>query len=326
MKKILGISLVAMMAVTTANAEIASRAYVDQKAGAAESNANSYTNTKVGNISQYGSATDVAGAIANAITASEQTAGNTYVEANTTEVGGIAQGETSATHTKITYDSKGLVTNGADITLSDVTDVTASAAEVNVLDGITASTAELNILDGVTADASELNILDGATLTTTELNYVDGVTSSIQDQLDGKQSTLSATNQLDSAFIDTTNYSGSELETAVAGQITTAAYSLPVATSSVLGGVKEGTNVSIANDGTLSVASASDSTAGIVELATTSEATTGTSTSLAVTPAGLRTFAGSTVAENGTYVLTADLDNGVATYKWELITRAQAGN
>lgn len=40
---------------------------------------------------------------------------------------------------------------------------------------------------GVTASAAELNILDGATLSTTELNYVDGVTSAIQTQLDGKQ-------------------------------------------------------------------------------------------------------------------------------------------
>lgn len=51
---------------------------------------------------------------------------------------------------------------------------------------LTASVAELNILDGVTATASELNILDGATLTTTELNYVDGVTSAIQTQLNAK--------------------------------------------------------------------------------------------------------------------------------------------
>jgi hypothetical protein len=40
----------------------------------------------------------------------------------------------------------------------------------------------------VTASASEVNILDGATLTVTELNYVDGVTSAIQTQLDGKVS------------------------------------------------------------------------------------------------------------------------------------------
>lgn len=39
----------------------------------------------------------------------------------------------------------------------------------------------------VTASAAEVNILDGATLTTTELNFVTGVTSAIQDQLDDKQ-------------------------------------------------------------------------------------------------------------------------------------------
>lgn len=80
--------------------------------------------------------------------------------------------------------------------------VTATTAELNVLDGITATTTELNYTDGVTsniqtqidalpttlsdfgvtASAAELNILDGATLTTTELNYVTGVSSGIQAQ------------------------------------------------------------------------------------------------------------------------------------------------
>lgn len=41
--------------------------------------------------------------------------------------------------------------------------VTATAAELNTLDGITATTAELNILDGVTATATEINLLDGLT-------------------------------------------------------------------------------------------------------------------------------------------------------------------
>lgn len=45
---------------------------------------------------------------------------------------------------------------------------------------------------GVTATATELNILDGATLTVTELNYVDGVTSSIQTQLNAKQASMGA--------------------------------------------------------------------------------------------------------------------------------------
>ncbi len=51
---------------------------------------------------------------------------------------------------------------------------------------ITATAAELNILDGVTSTAAELNILDGVTATTAELNFVDGVTSNIQTQLDAK--------------------------------------------------------------------------------------------------------------------------------------------
>ena len=38
----------------------------------------------------------------------------------------------------------------------------------------------------VTASAAEVNILDGATLSVTELNYVDGVTSAIQTQIDTK--------------------------------------------------------------------------------------------------------------------------------------------
>jgi len=42
-------------------------------------------------------------------------------------------------------------------------------------------------LAAVTATATELNALDGVTATTTELNFVDGVTSAIQTQLDAKQ-------------------------------------------------------------------------------------------------------------------------------------------
>ena len=41
--------------------------------------------------------------------------------------------------------------------MSKISDVTATATELNVLDGITASTAELNIMDGVTVTASDIN-------------------------------------------------------------------------------------------------------------------------------------------------------------------------
>jgi len=56
--------------------------------------------------------------------------------------------------------------------------------------------AHINLTTGVhgyTATADEINILDGATLTTTELNYVDGVTSSIQTQLNAKAPLASPT-------------------------------------------------------------------------------------------------------------------------------------
>ena len=42
---------------------------------------------------------------------------------------------------------------------------------------------------GITATAAEINKLDGLTATTAELNYVDGVTSNIQTQLNGKSPT-----------------------------------------------------------------------------------------------------------------------------------------
>lgn len=98
-----------------------------------------------------------------------------------TEIGYL-DGVTSAIQTQLNGKAASVHTH----VLTDVTDVTATAAELNVLDGITASTAELNTLDGITASTAELNTLDGITASTTELNYVDGVTSAIQTQLDGK--------------------------------------------------------------------------------------------------------------------------------------------
>ena len=65
--------------------------------------------------------------------------------------------------------------------------VTASTAELNILDGVTSTAAELNILDGVTASTAEINLLDGVTASTAELNFTDGVTSAIQTQLNAKQ-------------------------------------------------------------------------------------------------------------------------------------------
>ena len=61
------------------------------------------------------------------------------------------------------------------------------------LTGVTATASELNILDGVTATATELNLMDGVTATTAELNHVDGVTSNVQTQIDTKAPVASPT-------------------------------------------------------------------------------------------------------------------------------------
>ena len=57
------------------------------------------------------------------------------------------------------------------------TAITATAAELNILDGVTSTATELNLLDGVTSTTAELNILDGVTSTAAELNLVDGATA-----------------------------------------------------------------------------------------------------------------------------------------------------
>ena len=72
---------------------------------------------------------------------------------------------TGATKTKITYDSKGLVTAGSDLEASDIPNLT-------------------------------LSKITDVTATATELNYVDGVTSAIQTQLDGKQATIDSSHKL----------------------------------------------------------------------------------------------------------------------------------
>jgi hypothetical protein len=56
------------------------------------------------------------------------------------------------------------------------TNVTSTAAELNILDGVTSTAAELNILDGVTTTAAEINLIDGGTARgTTAVADADGI-------------------------------------------------------------------------------------------------------------------------------------------------------
>lgn len=146
---------------------------------------------------------------------STATAGTDYVAPNAAITG--------ATKTKVTYDSKGLVTSGADATTTDIaegtrlyyTDSRARAAISLTTTGTsgaatyTAATGVLNIpqyqavltnpITG-TGTANQIAYFTGTTslasLSTatypslTELRYVKGVTSALQTQLNSKQATL----------------------------------------------------------------------------------------------------------------------------------------
>ena len=60
--------------------------------------------------------------------------------------------------------ASGIATVAGEVSMTTLdiggTNVTSTAAELNILDGVTATAAELNILDGVTSTAAEINLLD----------------------------------------------------------------------------------------------------------------------------------------------------------------------
>ena len=94
-------------------------------------------------------------------------------------INGATIGHTDDTDLMTLADGIVTVAGEISVTTLDIggTNVTSTAAELNILDGVTATASELNIMDGVTATTSELNIMDGVTATTAELNLMDGGTS-----------------------------------------------------------------------------------------------------------------------------------------------------
>ena len=94
-------------------------------------------------------------------------------------INGTTIGHTDDTDLITLADGVVTVAGEISVTTLDIggTNVTSTAAELNILDGVTSTAAELNILDGVTSTAAELNILDGVTTTAAEINLIDGGTA-----------------------------------------------------------------------------------------------------------------------------------------------------
>jgi hypothetical protein len=124
---------------------------------------------------------------------------------NATEAHGATGAVVGTTNTQtLTNKTISYADNTLTVQVANVSDLTASASELNTLDGITASTAELNLLDGVTATTAELNILDGVTATASELNLLDGVTATTAELnlLDGVTATTTELNYVDGVTSD----------------------------------------------------------------------------------------------------------------------------
>lgn len=82
------------------------------------------------------------------------------------------------------------------------TEVTSTAAELNILDGVTATAAELNILDTATVTAAELNALDAAPLDVDfTIGDQDGTTINVAIQLNDAGGTALATRASVMAYI-----------------------------------------------------------------------------------------------------------------------------
>ena len=189
----------------------------------AEANQNAFSNVKIGDVT---------------IAADIKTDTLTLVAGNNITL------TPDATNDKITISAK-------DTTYSlESFGITATADELNKLDGVTATATEINYVDGVTSNIQ--NQLDGKaatshkhtvsnisdlTATAMELNYMDGVTSNVQVQLDGKASSGHTHNYAGSSSSGGAATSANKLNTD-AGSTTQPVYfsnGIPAATTYTLG-------------------------------------------------------------------------------------------
>ena len=102
-------------------------------------------------------------------------------------------------------------------------DITASAAEINVLNGLLATAAELNVLAGTSASAGDVNAiagLNGLGIDITELQHLAGLTENVQAALDtitplpGLLASVADLNLLTGAFAGTGAFSGGPITSA----------------------------------------------------------------------------------------------------------------
>ena len=145
--------------------------------------------TVTGNLTVSGTTTQTGAVTTNDnfnILSNNNTANNTdfglagkYVESSTTKYAGIFYDASTDNTFRLFCDTQ------TEPSTTVNTSATGYAAANLIIGALTASSITIGST-AVSATAAELNILDGVTATTAEINHVDGVTSAIQTQLNAK--------------------------------------------------------------------------------------------------------------------------------------------
>lgn len=107
-------------------------------------------------------------------------------------------------------------------------------------------TLTVDSITDLTATAAELNVLDGITATVTELNYVDGASSNLQTQIDGKLSTTLPQNAL---FYGNSSNIATALSAGTNGHVLTSVSGVPTWQASSAGSPPGSDTQVIFNDG-----------------------------------------------------------------------------
>lgn len=154
----------------------------------AEVNQNAFSNIKVGSTTiAADSKTDILELVGSNVTITPDTTNDKVtfsVADGSTSAKGVVQLTNSTSSTSTTTAATPSSVKSA-YDLANTAKTNAATAQTRADSAYTLAESKVNSLSdlGITATAAELNKLDGVTATTTELNYVDGVTSNIQTQL-----------------------------------------------------------------------------------------------------------------------------------------------
>ena len=282
MKKILTASLVAMMAVTAANAEIASVEYVGEKTGFVSENGNLTTavNTLAGRLSTEEGKVD----------------NDTKYFAGTN----ISLAEDDVTFNVATANGEtlGVVKAGTNVSIVN--------GAVSVADGTTSAKGVVQLTDSITTTDST-KAITGKAIDSLDASdeAVNGHYVSAVSQEDGKISVTRAALPTDN---DTKYFAGTNISLAE-DDVT---FNVATANGETLGVVKAGTNVSIVN-GAVSVADGTTSAKGVVQL---TDSITTTDSTKAITGKAIDSLDGKTGTANaatGSYVMEVTQADGVVT-------------